>query len=60
MLWEIAFYVLRRDGRIDPNNDEWRLLVGRAEASLEAVATAAGLVPDRLLHAREGRQDRTQ
>jgi hypothetical protein len=56
MLWEIAFYVLQRDGRIDPNNDEWRLLVGRAKASLEAVATAAGLVPDSLLRAREGSQ----
>ena len=56
MLWEIAFYVLRRDGRVDPNNDERRLLVGRAKASLEAVATAAGLVPDSLLRAREGSQ----
>jgi hypothetical protein len=49
MLWEIAFYVLRRDGVFDTNNDEWRLLIGRAKASFEAVATAAGLVPDRLL-----------
>jgi hypothetical protein len=21
MLWEIAFYVLQKDGRLDPNND---------------------------------------
>jgi hypothetical protein len=55
-LWEIAFYVLQRDGRVDPNNDEWRLLVGRAQASFEALATAAGLAPDSLLRAREGRK----
>jgi hypothetical protein len=51
MLWEIAFYVLKRDGRVDPDNDEWRLLVGRAKASFEAVASAAGLLSDLLLRA---------
>jgi hypothetical protein len=51
MLWEIAFYVLKRSGRVDADNDEWRLLVGRAKASFEAVASAAGLLPDRLLRA---------
>ena len=56
MLWEIAFYVLQKDGQLDPNNDEWRLLVGRARASFEAVASAAGVDPDRLLRARERRQ----
>jgi hypothetical protein len=55
MLWEIAFYVLQKDGRLDPNNDEWRLLVGRARASFEAVASAAGVDPDRLLRAQAGR-----
>jgi hypothetical protein len=55
MLWEIAFYVLQKDGRLDPNNDEWRLLVGRARASFKAVASAAGVDPDRLLRAQAGR-----
>jgi hypothetical protein len=53
MLWEIALYVLRRDGRVDPNNQEWRLLIVRARASFEAM-------PDRFLRAREGRQGGSQ
>jgi hypothetical protein len=34
MLWDIALYVVERDGRVDPNDDEWMLLVGRAKAML--------------------------
>jgi hypothetical protein len=54
MTWEVTFYVLQRNGGVDPNNDQWRVLVGRAKASFEAVARAAGLVPDHLLRDREG------
>jgi hypothetical protein len=56
MMWEITLYVLQRNGGVDPNNDEWRLLVGRAKALFEALATAAGLVPDGVLPARVGRK----
>jgi Protein of unknown function (DUF3102) len=43
MLWKIVFYVLKRDGRIDPNDNEWMLLVGRAKLMFKALAS--GLVP---------------
>jgi hypothetical protein len=45
MLWEIAFYVLERDGSVDPNDHQWMLLIGRAKALFKAVATAAGVLP---------------
>ena len=42
-MWEIVPYVLKRDGRVDPNDKDWMLLVGRAKALIQAVAAAAGL-----------------
>ena len=54
IMWEIVSYVLKRDGRVDPNDNEWMLLVGRAKALVEAVASAAGLLPDRLLRPGQG------
>jgi hypothetical protein len=43
MLLKIVSYVLERDGRVDPNDNEWMLLVGRAKRMFEALAL--GLVP---------------
>jgi hypothetical protein len=40
--------------KVDPNDTEWMLLVGRAKALVEAVASAAGLLPDRLLRPGQG------
>jgi hypothetical protein len=43
MLLKIVSYVLERDGRVDPNDNEWMLLVGRAKLMFKALAS--GLVP---------------
>jgi hypothetical protein len=53
-MWEIVSYMLKRDGKVDPNDNEWMLSVGRAKALVEAVASAAGLLPDRLLRPGQG------
>jgi hypothetical protein len=45
MLMEIAIYVVQRDGRVDPNDYDWRLLVLRAKATLEFEASAGKLFP---------------
>jgi hypothetical protein len=43
MLLKIVSYVLERDGRVDPNDNEWMLLVGRAKLMFKALMS--GLVP---------------
>jgi hypothetical protein len=45
MLMDIAIYVVERDGRVDPNDYNWRLLVLRAKATLEFKVLASGLLP---------------
>jgi hypothetical protein len=45
MMWEIAVYALVRNGKVDPNEDQWMLLIGRAKASFEVLARAAGALP---------------
>jgi hypothetical protein len=45
VMMEIAIYVVERDGRVDPNDYNWRLLVLRAKAMLEYKALASGLLP---------------
>ena len=45
MLLDIAIYVVERDGRVDPNDDNWMLLVLRAKAMFVFEAEAAGLLP---------------
>jgi hypothetical protein len=45
MLMDIAIYVIERDGRVDPNDYSWRLLVLRAKATLEFKASASKLFP---------------
>jgi Protein of unknown function (DUF3102) len=44
MLWKIASYVLERDGRVDPNDNEWMLLVGQAKLMFKTLASL-GFVP---------------
>ena len=43
MLMDIAIYAIERDGRVDPNDCSWRLLVLRAKATLEFKASASKL-----------------
>jgi hypothetical protein len=45
MLMDIAIYVVERDGRVNPNDSKWRLLVLRARAMLEFKASVTGLLP---------------
>jgi Protein of unknown function (DUF3102) len=45
MLLEIAIYAVGRDGRVDPNDYHWRLLVLRAKAMFAFEASAAGRLP---------------
>jgi hypothetical protein len=45
ILMDIAIYVVERDGRVEPNDYNWRLLVLRARAMLEFKALAGGLLP---------------
>jgi len=45
MLMNIAIYVVERDGRVDPNDYNWRLLVLQAKAMLEFKALTSGLLP---------------
>jgi hypothetical protein len=45
MLLDIGIYVIARDGSVDPNDDEWRLLVLRAKAMFVFLASEAGLLP---------------
>jgi hypothetical protein len=45
MLLEIAIYAVERDGRVDPNDYHWRLLVLRAKAMFQFEASAAGGLP---------------
>jgi hypothetical protein len=45
MLMDIAIYVVERDGRVDPNDSKWRLLVLRARAMFEFRASATGVLP---------------
>ena len=45
MLMDIAIYVVERDGRVDPNDYNWRLLVLQAKAMLEFKALTSGLLP---------------
>ena len=40
ILMDIAIYVVERDGKVDPNDQNWRLLVLRAKAMLEFKASA--------------------
>ena len=42
---EIAIYAVERDGRVDPNDYHWRLLVLRAKAMFAFEASAAGRLP---------------
>jgi Protein of unknown function (DUF3102) len=42
ILLEIAIYAVERDGRVDPNDYHWRLLVLRAKAMFAFEASAAG------------------
>jgi hypothetical protein len=43
MMLKIVSYVVVRDGRVDPNDNEWMLLVGRAKLIYKALML--GLVP---------------
>jgi hypothetical protein len=45
ILMDIAIYVVEREGRVDPNDFNWRLLVLRAKAMLEFKAAATWLLP---------------
>jgi hypothetical protein len=45
LLMEIAIYVVERDGRVDANDRNWRLLVLQAKAMFAAEASATGLLP---------------
>jgi ParB family chromosome partitioning protein len=45
MLMDIAIYAVEREGRVDPNDSKWRLLVLQARAMLEFKASATGLLP---------------
>jgi hypothetical protein len=45
LLMDIAIYVVERDGRVDPNDYNWRLLVLRAKATFEFKASVTGLLP---------------
>ena len=40
IMWEVASYVLERDGRLDPNDNKWMLLVGRARSTFKALFSA--------------------
>jgi len=45
ILMDIAIYVVERDGRVEPNDYNWRLLVLRAKVMLESKALATGFSP---------------
>jgi hypothetical protein len=42
---DITIYVVERDGRVDPKDYNWMLLVLRAKAMFEFEASAGGLLP---------------
>ena len=45
MLMDIAIYAVKRDGKVHPNDYNWRLRVLRAKAMLEFKARDSGLLP---------------